>query len=240
MDELPPGYFYCEKARCTLSRAACIGRQDANERRKGFQPIPFAICLKCPQGVENRLLPESKMNVPQAKPKPTRGNGHRHMECEHYNACLSKAAGKDWKTWHCSDTCPYYHGQGKGRGTKPAEAKEKKPNTRICKDCNEKPTLSENCPYCPSCMAKRSNKAVSARKQRKESASKAPKTTKTAPSVGKATEAKPAPNGDVLTIDFGQYGDILRRVEKLAVEELRSTEMQAIYMLKKQLDVVQG
>jgi len=163
VDELPPGYFFCEKARCTLSVNACLGRQTANERRKGFEPIPFGICLQCPQGLENRLRFEKSMKEVQGKLKPERGQGHRYMTCERYDDCLALAATANWKTWRCSPACAFYDGQGKQKDTKPAEPKP--PNSRVCSDCKERTTLSPNCPLCPQCMAKRSNAKAKVKKE---------------------------------------------------------------------------
>jgi len=42
--------------------------------------------------------------------------------------------------------------------------------------------------------------------------------------------------GGMIIVYFGQYGSILKEVEKLAEREIRPVEMQIIYMLKNQLN----
>lgn len=175
--------------------------------------------------------------------KPRQGPGKRHMDCDLYEKCLDLAAKKDWDSFNC-EGCTY---QEKGPGNKPATP-EKKENTRICEDCQEKVTLSPNCPYCPSCMAKRSNRAGSAKKGTKAkkprsgpSHQRATERPVVALKEEKATQRMPKPEkplsgpNTAITIEFGQYENILRRVEGLAEEEMRPVGLQVIYMLKKSL-----
>jgi len=250
VDELPPGYFYCEKARCTLRIDVCISRQRANRNRKGFQPPPFLICEKCPQGLENRLRLESGVKM-QGKPKPTRGAGKRRTECGYYDECLNVAVKADWRTWKC-DACPVYQdqsGQGKGKDTKATQPKP--PNTRVCSDCNERTTLSPNCPLCPQCMAKRSNAKAKVKKEPEppkpgagpdqRRATERPQDRRSRPDEGPSmpflAKAPEAGSNGTLTIAFGRtHAGILRQVEKLAEQELRPVDLQCIYMLREYLN----
>ncbi len=46
-----PGYFYCDKTRCTLRAEICVKRQKVNENtRHKNDTVPFLICLDCDQG----------------------------------------------------------------------------------------------------------------------------------------------------------------------------------------------
>ena len=204
-------------------------------------PLPFPICVGCTQGPENRRL--TKPGVGMAG-KPRRGAGHRSMDCAHYEACLDLAAKRDWKTFNC-ESCEY-GGRDRGEG---AVTTPKKENARLCEDCGEKPTISPKHKLCASCMAIRSSRARSAKKKpktkgpggspRKKRATKspteAPKKEKTAQGVHK-WDSPGAGSDTALTIDFGRYSPILRAVEKIAEEELRTIDLQVVYILKHYLD----
>jgi len=41
---------------------------------------------------------------------------------------------------------------------------------------------------------------------------------------------------EALTINFGKYGSILKKVENIAEEEMRPVDLQVIYMLKSYLN----
>jgi hypothetical protein len=74
----------------------------------------------------------------------------------------------------------------------------------------------------------------------------APRSPPTAPKEKKATHTTPKsekaiviPDPDtVLTVEFGKYSSILKRVERLADEEMRLVELQVIYMVKHDLDTL--
>jgi uncharacterized protein YlaI len=184
----------------------------------------------------------------QGKSKPERGQGHRALNCAHYDNCLNKAAKANWKTWRCSHACPFYDGQQKD--TKPT--KPKPTNTRICDDCKEKITISPNSSLCPSCMAKRSNAKAKAKKEPEppkpgdESTGKRPPESSNfrrsrSPEAPTPFSAKsPVGSNGTLLIEFGRHGHegILRKVEKLAEDELRSVDLQVVYMLREQLKSV--
>lgn len=191
------------------------------------------------------------MKEMRGKSKPERGQGHRHMDCERYDACLSMAAKEGWKTWRCSDACPFMpHNQGKGKVTKPAQPKAKKENTRICDDCKEKITLSLNCPLCASCMAKRSNaKAKAAKKEPepKPEAGTARKRATESPAFGRSRPCEgpsmpfpakgPAGSNGTLLVEFGRHGHkgILDQVVALSEQELRPLDLQVVFMLREYL-----
>jgi hypothetical protein len=119
---------------------------------------------------------------------------------------------------------------------------EKQENTRICEKCNKNPTISKSSPYCPSCMAGLSNKA------RSNKARKGKNTKKTKPqrarkreghSKDKPEKSPPGRNTAVITIDFGKHGSVLSAIKQIAEEELRTVDMQIVFMLKRQLDDTQ-
>ncbi len=101
---------------------------------------------------------------------------------------------------------------------------------RICKDCNQNPTMSARCPYCSSCMQRRATAA----RQKKKGDSKAEV-------VKAATHRQPAAEKDgeskrtSIRVDFGGCPEVLSKLERLAAEEVRPIELQIIYILKNQL-----
>jgi hypothetical protein len=97
----------------------------------------------------------------------------------------------------------------------------------LCKDCKKNPTFGRS-PYCASCMATRSNKA---RKGKKTKNTK-PRRAKKAGHTKDNPEKSPSRGDTAIVIDFGKYAPILRKIESLAEEEVRSVESQIIYMLK--------
>lgn len=112
---------------------------------------------------------------------------------------------------------------------KPVEKPEEK---RLCEDCGEKECFGMS-PYCASCMATRSNKSrkgktknTKPRKGQKKGRKKAGHSKDT------PEESLPSGNEAAITIRFGKHAPILRQVERLAEEEIRSIESQVIYMLK--------
>ena len=100
------------------------------------------------------------------------------------------------------------------------------PARRMCITCEEKPTISDSCPYCPSCMRKKSMESrkgktapVQARK-RKTREDKAP------------AEKTPTIENMAVNIDFGRFPLILKQLQGLADQEIRPLELQMIYILK--------
>lgn len=102
---------------------------------------------------------------------------------------------------------------------------------RLCKDCGEKPTMSAKCPYCASCMRKKSMAARERKKLESGGGDPKPGLTKTPPGP------KEAPKSEITAtrVDFGGHAEVLRRIEKLAEEEMRPLDLQIIYILKSYL-----
>ncbi|MBW2341218.1 MAG: hypothetical protein JRF50_12895 [Deltaproteobacteria bacterium] len=182
--------------------------------------IPFPACIGCEQGMENQLLEESSDALLGA---PKRGKGERDINCEHYGACLDLADSKNWKSFNC-ESCPLYHPASK----KALPAPEKKENTRICEECGERPTIQPSTAFCASCLGKKAHRGD----KPKKAAHKRPK--KKRGSLDKAKPETGRQEANIsLTIKFSKkYIWILREIEKLADEEVRMVEEQAIYILK--------
>lgn len=213
-----PEYFYCEKTHCRLKVDVCLQRQQANLKRRKFEPIPFLNCQNCSQGAENLRFQKGGGNMSQER--PSRGNGKRNISCEKYGKCLDIAAKKDWKTFNC-EKCPFFTDQ------KQTPKPPKIENKRVCERCGERPTMQPSSPYCSRCltdMKRAKQNADSAPKKKNESTDK-PKT---------IMASKPADTA--VTIDFGKYISILKEIEELADKKMRSLDMQIVYMLKNQLE----
>lgn len=113
----------------------------------------------------------------------------------------------------------------KGEEMKDNAASSTDPKTRLCSECNEKPTMSKNCPYCASCMARRSH-------------IKRPKnTTATEQHLPEPLEVN---KGLTVHLDFMSHKELHGRLEDLARDELRSLENQVIYILKSHVKEVTG
>lgn len=211
-----PEYFYCEKLHCRLKIDVCLQRQQANLRRRRFEPIPFLNCQNCNQGAENLRFQKNGGNMPQER--PLRGNGKRNISCEKYEKCLDIAAKKDWKTFNC-EKCPFFTDQ------KQVPKPPKIENTRVCEQCGERPTIQASSPYCSRCltdMKRAKQEAVDPSKKKNEV------------HRPKSEEAQKTANTAV-TIDFGKYISVLKEVEELADKKMRSLDMQIVYMLNEQI-----
>jgi hypothetical protein len=199
-----PEYFYCERLHCKLRLKICIARQNANNSRKGFQQMPFEDCLNCEQG--KAILDNGGGR--RGNGKPRRGKGRRNEKCELYSVCLDLAARKDWKTFNC-ESCPHFTEGGEA-------VSEPVKNTRICEECGKKTTIKPTSPLCASCMAIKSNE------KRKKKAGQ-----------GMPRPEKASPRGDLeLTINFKGREAVLDEIRRLAEEEERLVDKQALYMLK--------
>jgi hypothetical protein len=110
---------------------------------------------------------------------------------------------------------------------------EKPESSGLCEKCGEKPKFGRS-PYCASCMARKSNEARKGKTTKKSTKSR--KGRKKAGPAEKPEKSPPRGDTAVLKIDFGRkYAPILRQVECLADQEVRSVESQVIYMLKTSL-----
>jgi hypothetical protein len=78
-------------------------------------------------------------------------------------------------------------------------------------------------------MARRSHEKKAAKKKTKKTSSK--RTPRTG--VEDRTEAGADP---VITIHFGEYGEILKQIEHLAKKETRTPELQILHLLKQSLN----
>lgn len=105
--------------------------------------------------------------------------------------------------------------------TSPAEI-DVAADRKICIECNERPTISRNSTYCAKCMAARGNR------KRREKASPKKSTAPSAPAL-------PEQSAGSLTINFGKYSHVLKAVTELAEKEMRSVEMQVVFMLSQGL-----
>jgi len=215
-------YFYCEKLHCRLKIDVCLQRQQANLRRRRFEPIPFLNCQNCGQGAENLHFQKNGGNMSQER--PSRGNGKRNISCEKYGKCLDIAAKKDYKTFNC-EKCPFFTDQK--QTPKPAKIE----NTRVCERCNERPTMQASSPYCSRCLTdmKRAKQKAADTQKKKDKGHSKPKT-----GIPQKTAAT------AVTIDFGKYISVLKEVEKLADKEMRPLGMQVAYILQKHLENIGG
>ena len=164
----------------------------------------------------------------QANPK--KGKGERFLDCPHYGSCLDLAAVPNWKAFNC-ESCDFFKQTGpKDEVKEVPKIAEKEESERTCKECGEKPTISPGCPYCASCMAVRSHKARPVKK-------KGPVKSKKKDTKDKAEPQKPQQDlNTALTIEFGKYVSVLNEIEKIAEEEVRSVNLQVIYILKNYLN----
>ena len=172
------------------------------------------------------------MDLMQTRPK--KGKGERFLECRYYDDCLDFAGLQNWKNFNC-EFCNLYQtifkkteGENQVKGM--SRSIETQKNTRICEECNKNKTISPKHSLCASCMAIRSHKARSGKKKDPVK----PKSKKTI--HDKAKPEKPQKGHDTaLTIEFGKYASVLNEIEKVAEEEVRSVDLQVIYILKKYL-----
>ena len=168
--------------------------------------------------------------------KPKKGKGERFLDCPHYESCLDFAAVQNWKSFTCI-ACEVYIETIQ----KPPESTAKQENTRICEKCGEKPTIQPNSPLCASCIGKQAWTDGKAKKKRPPK-KKAPASLERK----ETTQGKGKHKGEIvdsernMEIVFSQkYSQVLKEVEKLAEEEIRSTEEQIVYILKSYLSNTQ-
>jgi len=142
------------------------------------------------------------------------------MDCDFYGACLSFASAKNWKAFHCTG-CTY---------------EDQDSGIPLCNDCLEKEPLGSS-PYCASCLGIRGNKAKAEAKAALRAQNEAAETSEKAKEPqGKPKDRKPLGDANTaLRIDFGKHVSILREVEKVAEKEIRSVDLQVIYILKNYL-----
>lgn len=170
--------------------------------------------------------------------RPSKGPGDRFLECRLYDECLDVAGLRNWKAWNCGG-CDFYksifgkkvpENNLKDMSTIP----EKKENTRICEDC-DKTTISPKHPLCASCMAGRSHKKRPPNKKAPASLKRKGSTQ----SQGKHKAEIGDSGRDMEVVFKGKYGKVLKEVEKLAEEEIRTVDEQIIYIVKSYLSNTQ-
>jgi hypothetical protein len=163
--------------------------------------------------------------------KPKKGKGGRFLDCLHYESCLDFAAIQNWKDFNC-ESCELYI---ETLQKLPAST-VKQENTRICQECNKNKTISPKHSLCASCMAHRSHKKRSPNK--KASALPIRKRTTQGQGKHKAEIGQPRANFEVVFNE--KYGQVLKEVERLAEEEIRTVDEQIIYILKTYLSNTQA
>lgn len=161
--------------------------------------------------------------------KPKKGKGERYLDCPCYNSCLDFAAVQNFKAFNC-EQCGYYLETLQ----KPPVATVKQENTRICAEC-DKTTISPKHPLCASCMARRSNK----KRPPKKKVPASHKKKETTQGKGKH-KAVIVDSERYMEIVFSQkYSQVLKEVERLAEDQVRTTEEQIIYIIKTYLSNTQ-
>jgi hypothetical protein len=218
-----PEVFLCERFDCKMKIGVCLGRRTANRERKRLERSPFLECIDCSQGEENeRLTMKDSFSG-----TPRRGKGFKNEECANYDACLTYAAAKDWKRWHCS-YCKHIGSRSEGGGL----PKEKPLNLPECKSCGKPATMNS---YCASCLAQLSNAARAAKKAvvHKGNDDQSEPRKSFVGQVVKPSKAKNEHDGVWgLMIDFGKHKEVLDQIQTLAEEEIRPLDLQVIYILK--------
>jgi len=166
------------------------------------------------------------------KTKPKKGKGERWVDCPHYESCLDFAAIQNWKAFNC-EQCEYYLETLQ----KPPVATVKQENVRICEKCGNNPTIQPNSPLCASCIGKQAWKDGKAKKKRplKKKISTSPKRKVAAQGQDKHKIEIVDPGRNMETAFQGKYGQILKEVERLAEEEIRTVDEQIIFILKNYL-----
>lgn len=212
-------FFYCEKSSCRLKTEICLKRQEVNRTAAASAGrVKFDICTECSQGARIKELIDSAGPV---KPrKPSAGEGKKNVECPFYSSCLDYVTKECWKSFNCESRGLFQ------LGSKEINKASKMEKKKICKKCNDKPTIHPNSPYCSGCL-----------QGMKQAKQKTPQTSKTKkPGSCKAKPEKALKTASTAaTIDFGKYVSVLREIEKLAEEEMRPLGLQVVYMLSKQL-----
>lgn len=164
---------------------------------------------------------------------PIGKKGVRYIDCEYYDDCLEEAADEGWKSFSC-EACAIYasvqvEDESSVEGRKEPAGQAKPPaagEKRMCAECQQRPTISPGSKYCPRCMAVRGNQKRW--KKGKPAAAKA--ASKPAPLPTPSAKSPAA----LLTLDFGRHARVIECLARLAEKEMRSIEMQALFMLVQQ------
>lgn len=181
------------------------------------------------------------------KMKCTQGEGDRYFDCRFYNECLDRAGLLNYKSWNC-EGCDFY-GTVFGKRENKMNEKAKKPeNARICGTCEKNITIQPSSPYCASCL---SLKAKESRARKKEAIKTVPiiENGKQGGSMGlrKGKEAYldkdqaeiSQPRTNFKIIFKGKYSQLLKELEKVAEEEVRTVDEQIVYIIKTYLSNTQ-
>ena len=157
------------------------------------------------------------------------------MDCPHYESCLDFAAIQNWKAFNC-ESCDFYIDSLK----KAPAMTTKQENTRACSKCGERPTIQPNSPLCASCIGKQAWKDGKAKKRppnKKVPASTKRKETTQGQGKHKAEIGQPRAHFEVIFNE--KYSLVLDEVERLAEDQVRTTEEQIIYIIKTYLSNAQ-
>jgi hypothetical protein len=156
---------------------------------------------------------------------PRRGKGVRDLDCEFYDKCLMHAARRNWKSFNCEECLKRESMVGEERET----------NTKICSECQDRPTIHPNSSLCASCMAKKSKAKREAEAQgqagRRVNGELRGKPKKAI--LGQM--AKPGTgnqDGQVVEVNFFKYPGLLEAVRKKADEDLRPVDLQILFIVK--------
>lgn len=118
---------------------------------------------------------------------------------------------------------------------------------KLCKECGERPPISDHSPFCASCMQKKAMQARAKKTDGDKAPGRAPKASEPKKVKAKRDEsgdARPEPSygrdpknkETVLNINLEGYPEILAGIEKMAKEEIRPVESQVICILKRQME----
>jgi len=171
------------------------------------------------------------------KAAPKKGKGERALDCPDYESCLDFAAIQNWKAFNC-EQCKYYLETLQ----KPQESTAKQENTRICEKCNKNLTIQPNSPLCASCIGKQAWKDGKAKKKKqlpKKKIPPSPKKRDITQGKGKHKAEIGQPRANFEVIFSEKYSQVLKEVEKLAEEEIRTVDEQIIYIIKTYLSNTQ-
>ena len=166
------------------------------------------------------------------KAAPKKGKGERALSCPNYESCLDFCAIQNYKSFNC-ESCGFYIETLQ----KSPAATVKQENTRLCEKCGKNSTIQPNSPLCASCIGKQAWKDGKAKKKRppnkKTPGSLKRKEATQGKGKHKAEIGQPRPHFEVIFSE--KYGQVLKEVEKLAEEEIRTVDEQIIFILKSYL-----
>ncbi len=226
--------MYCEKYRCIMDESVCIGRQEkacgapgrGRPRWSGYDPG----CINCEQGM-----------AIQKKYKNRTVNSGINVLIDVLKTEINKKREKEAMNLKAEDV------SGKG-GSREKETAQ----TKICSRCGEekeldtdhwyrKPKLksgwSSRCKDCLQKLAKENYKKHKVKENKAEEPSapekfSAPgKNTETAEAKGPETEVMKPVKNSVLHLDFSNHKQLLTDIKTEAGIQLRTTEMQAMWMI---------